>query len=156
MYRTIERCLCFPFTFSNLNDWKNRQVQVSFNITNNKKHIEFSIHINIDAVNLRNSEHSVQISYSQQRRIQLLTEWQVSVHLRFFVWRVFIVLSYSAMTFSWANIPDWVNENLFNGKTPVYHGKLNCIFFLPELPRVTTTNVFGTVCHRLQFLAKGL
>ena len=30
MYLTIERCLCFPFTFSNLNDWKNRPVQVFF------------------------------------------------------------------------------------------------------------------------------
>ena len=65
MYRTIEICLCFPFTFSDLNDWKKRQVQVSFNITNKlvltKQNIEFSIHINKNAVNLRISEHFVQI-----------------------------------------------------------------------------------------------
>ena len=65
MYRTIEICLCFPFTFSDLHDWKKRQVQVSFNITNKlvltKKNIEFSIHINKNAVNLRISEHLAQI-----------------------------------------------------------------------------------------------
>ena len=49
MYRTIEICLCFPFTFSDLNDWKKRQVQVSFNITNKlvltkKKHRVLDTH----------------------------------------------------------------------------------------------------------------
>ena len=34
MYRTVKICLCFPFTFSDLNDWKKRQVQVSFNVFN--------------------------------------------------------------------------------------------------------------------------
>ena len=83
MYRTIEICLCFPFTFSDSNDWKKRQVQVSFNNTNKivliKKNIEFSIHTNMNAVNLRISEHSVKISYSRQRRMQITSPFSLSI-----------------------------------------------------------------------------